>query len=249
MQKLSRGSSGQRHLRWAREILATIKAHSDHNYLLSDAQKQALAQEISFLETRISTLATRAAPYREFLETAHVDVRARQRVGDFLCDEAQREADGRLRARKREIDNLLPGGFSAIWARNPLSRVLRAGRQATVEFAERAASMLRTIPPSITASATEMADGLDRAAALLRTFNAQADDMEGRRLPLRANLQKSVFDVREMLDQMDGRLRTHFSAAFIDSLYPELARKNTVVSDEPDEEDDTVDQPEPPVHG
>jgi len=57
-------------------------------------------------------------------------------------------------------------------------------------------------------------------------------------------MNKAIFELREELDQMDGRLRSHFSQAFIDSLYPELARKRTAVADDEDEDDDTSEAPE-----
>lgn len=250
MAKLTRNASGQKHLRWLREIIATIKAHQQHDYLLTDAQRKALGAELKLLEPLAATLDKAVAPYREFVENAHVEVRARQRVGDYLCDEGQREADGRLRPRKRDIDALLAGrgGFSAIFSKTSLSRVLGAGRAATVGFAETGAGLLRALPAS-TGPVGELADALDRAAEMLRKFNLESDALEARRLPLRMAVQKAVIEVREALDQMDGRLRTHFSQDFIASLYPELTRKGTAVADEPDEEDDDTGPPAGPTNG
>lgn len=244
MQKLARTASGQKHLRWLREIIATIKAHQQHDYLLTDAQRKALSAELKILEPMVAALDKAVAPYRDFIEHAHVEVRARQRVGDYLCDEGQRDADGRLRPRKKDIDKLLAGqgGFSAIFSKTSLSRVLDAGRAATVGFAETGAGLLRALPASM-GPVDELADALDRAAAVLRGFNEEARALDGKRLPLRVAVQKAMFELREALDQMDGRLRTHFSQAFIDSLYPELTSKGAAVADEPDEEDDTVAPP------
>lgn len=146
MQKLSRSSSGARHARWAREVLATAKAHHDTNYLLAPEQKSALSAEIGKVEPRVSALEAAVAPYRNFLDHAHVDVRAKQRVANYLCDEAQRAADGGLRPHRREIDSILPGGYATILAKLPLSRVLRVGHEKTVEFAEGAASRIRSLP-------------------------------------------------------------------------------------------------------
>lgn len=60
----------------------------------------------------------------------------------------------------------------------------------------------------------------------------------------RSAVQKATYELREELDQMDGRLRSYFSADFIDSLYPELTRKGTIVADEADEDDDTSAPPD-----
>jgi hypothetical protein len=243
MQKLSRSASGARHLRWAREIRATLSAHREVNTQINSDQKKALAAAITKLDTRIKALASAIEPYREFLEHAHVDVRARQRVANFLCDEAQRLADGGLRPHRREIDSVLPGGYSTILAKTPLSRVLRAGHEKTVEYAERAASLVRTLPAKVPGTAP-LANGLEKAAGLLRSFNTEAESLEAQRAPLKSAVQKAIFDLREELDQMDGRLRSHCSQVFIDSLYPELSRKGTAVADEEDEDDDTAEPPE-----
>src|SRR4051812_8421123 len=126
--KLSKNASGARHLRWSREILATERAHLDHNYLMSSDQKAALASEVAIVGGLVEALAGHVVPYRSFIEGAYVDLRARQRVADSLCDEAQRETDGRLRPRRKDIDAALPGGYASILSKAPLSRVLRAGR-------------------------------------------------------------------------------------------------------------------------
>ncbi|UQA56241.1 hypothetical protein [Polyangium aurulentum] len=243
MEKLSRSASGARHVRWAREILGTLRAHHQVNELLSTDQKNALSAEIGKLEPRIQALVGSVGPYRDFVEHAHVDVRARQRVANYLCDEAQRAADGALRPHRKEIDSILPGGYAAILSKTTLSRVLRAGHEKTVEFADRAASMLRSLPAKVPGTAP-LADALDKAAGMLRGFNEQAVGLEAQRQPLRSAMTKAIFELREELDQMDGRLRSHFSPMFIDSLYPELARKGAAVADDADEDDDTSAPPE-----
>ncbi|UQA58240.1 hypothetical protein [Polyangium aurulentum] len=243
MEKLSRSASGARHVRWAREILTTLRAHHEVNKQLTDTQKQALAAEIERVETRIHALAESVVPYRDFIEHAHIDVRARQRVADYLCDDAQRRADGDLRGYRKEIDSILPGGYASIFSKTPLSRVLRAGREKTVELAERAASMVRTLPARIPGTAL-IADRLDEAASLLGGFNEQAKALDDQRQPLRMAVHKATFELREELDQMDGRLRSHFTQIFIDSLYPELSRKGTAIADDTDEDDDAATPPE-----
>ncbi|MDI3285248.1 hypothetical protein [Polyangium sp. 15x6] len=243
MRKLSRAASGARHVRWSSEILRTMCAHLDINDRLSETQKKALAAEVETLKPRVEGLESAVAPYRAFVERAHLDIRARQRVANFLCDEAQRAADGAMRPHRKDIDTILPGGFGAILAKTSLSRVLRAGHAKTVEHAERAASALRSLPAKIPGTGP-LADTLDQAANLLRTFNKAADALEEQRTPLRAAVNKGIFDLREALDQIDGRLRTHFSQDFIDSLYPELNKSGSAVADEDDEDDDASAPPE-----
>lgn len=244
MEKLARSASGTRHVRWSREILASLHAHHAVNEPLSEDQKKALAAEIGRLAPRVQSLAESVGLYRSFIDHAHVDIRARQRVANYLCDEAQRTADGALRPHRKEIDDILPGGgYATILSKVSLSRVLRAGNDKTVTFAERAAGAIRSLPAKIPGTGP-LADALYQAAELLRGFNKQSVALEDQRQPLRSSVQRNIFELREELDQMDGRLRTHFSQNFIDSLYPELTRKGTVVADEEDEDDDTSAPPE-----
>ena len=142
----------------------------------------------------------------------------------------------------KNIDHILPNKFNTILAQNSLSRVLRAGHEKTVEHAERAASALRSLPDKIPGT-HPLAESLDQAADTLRTFNKAADTLEEQRHPLRAAVNKAIFDLRESLDQIDGRLRTHFSQAFIDSLYPELDKSGSAVADESDDDDDASSSP------
>lgn len=243
MEKLSRSASGARHLRWGREILATQKAQLEVNTRLTVQQQDALEAEIKRFEPCIQKLADAVVPYREFVEHAHVAVRAKQRVANFLCDEAQREADAGLRPHRQDIAAIIPGGHAAILAKTPLSRVLRAGHEKTVEYAERAAGMMRSLPAHIP-GASPLADTLEAAADLLSDFIAQAVTLNHQRAPLRLAVNKATYELREELDQMDGRLRSFFSAHFIDSLYPDLTRKGTAVADEEDEDDDMSAHPD-----
>jgi hypothetical protein len=72
--KLSKSASGARHLRWAREILATERAHLDHNDSLNANQKAALASESATLSGLVDALAARVVPYwtvRQVFEHSH----------------------------------------------------------------------------------------------------------------------------------------------------------------------------------
>jgi hypothetical protein len=244
MRKLVRSASGQRHGRWALEIIESMQAHKAENYLLKEEQIKALEAETVLLQPRVDTLATAVKPYRDFIDHAHIGVRAKKRVADYLCDEAQRDAEAAARKRKKDIDLRRSGGYSGLFLKVPFSRILTAGQEKTAEYAEKVASGLRELS-EIVPTADTCADALDKAAGVLRSFIQKGKDIDAQRLPLRTAVQKAIFELREALDQMDGRLRTHFSQDFIDSLYPELNRKATAVADEPDEDDDTSEEPEP----
>lgn len=245
MEKLSRAASGARHHRWATEILGAIDAHREVNYLLSADQVAVLAAEKTKIEGRLTALHNAVVPYRNFIDQAHVQIRAKQRIANYLCDEAQRNADGALRPHRREIDTIIPGGYATILSNTQLSRIVRMGHEKTAQMAEIAASAIRTLPSKIPGTAA-LADSLEKAAALLQGFVKDGETVETQRYPLRAAVNKAIYELREELDQMDGRLRSHFSAAFIDSLYPELARRGSAVADDADEDDDTTEPPTTP---
>lgn len=84
MAKLSRGASGLRHLRWAREIVATLDAHVHQNYLLTPAEIEAITNEATLLRQLLQGMHEAVKPYRDFLETAHVAQRGKARVGAYL---------------------------------------------------------------------------------------------------------------------------------------------------------------------
>jgi hypothetical protein len=81
---LSRSSSGLRHLRWSREVVATIEAHAAHNPLLAASEREALRDEAAALQASVDALSAAAKPYRDFLERTRVHYRARARVAAFL---------------------------------------------------------------------------------------------------------------------------------------------------------------------
>jgi len=84
MIKLSRRASGLRHLRWAREIAATLDAHVRENPLLTPSQTEAIAHEARLLREHLQGMHEAVKPYRDFLETTHVTHRGMARVGVFL---------------------------------------------------------------------------------------------------------------------------------------------------------------------
>ncbi|WP_437534385.1 hypothetical protein WME79_09450 [Sorangium sp. So ce726] len=99
-QRLSRGASGLRHLRWAREVLATLEAHVEHNTALSGADREALRGEASALAAAVQALSGAVKPYRDFLERTRVRYRGRVRVAEYLVRESDAgEAGSATRAR------------------------------------------------------------------------------------------------------------------------------------------------------
>ncbi|WP_441288086.1 hypothetical protein ACSRUE_39630 [Sorangium sp. KYC3313] len=98
-QRLSRGASGLRHLRWAREVLATLEAHVEHNTALSGADHEALQGEASALAAAVQALSGAVKRYRDFLERTRVRYRGRVRVAEYLVRESNAgEAGGTAHA-------------------------------------------------------------------------------------------------------------------------------------------------------
>lgn len=248
-EKLAKTASGARHLRWVKRIVATVHAHQKHNYLLTPDQQNALTTELATLTPLVTTLADAVAPYRAFVEEAYLDVHAAQTVADYLCDEGQRNAHGRLSPRRAELDKFFKaqGGFAAIFSKKPLSRVLRAGREATEAMARTAGILIGTIPSNIV-DAQEVSAALIKAADLFKGFLTEEKDViDPKRTPLKLAVNTAVFHLREGLDQMDGRLRTHFPDAFIDSLYPELKKGGAALAEEDDDGADDAESPANPA--
>lgn len=245
MERLSRRASGVRHLRWGREVLATAKAHLEVNDKLSEGQRAALSAETDGLGQRVTALEAAVGPYRAFVDGAHVQIRASKRVANFLCDEVWREADGAFRHTRQDLERAVPGFWARFTSGLPLSRVLRAGHEATVRVARKAAGALQALPAERFGAAPVIASAFggaaDRLDALLRK---ESDEIDPQRYPLRAAVEGEIGRMREHLEQMDGRLRSELSSAFIESLYPELAKGATAVADEADDDDDTSETPE-----
>jgi cob(I)alamin adenosyltransferase len=244
MAKLVRSASGYRHLRWLREIVATMEAHLQHNDGLTESQNELLSREIPRLRARIEALGGAVKPYREFLEGEHVRLRAKQRVARYLIEEAERETDGKLRNHGDKVEAAIPGGLATLFSAPKISRALSAGNKRTAALAQGAATMLRSLRAQLPV-ANELANRLDRAGALLSQFSEElATVEEPRRRPLKAAVERAINDARESLSQMEFNLRAQFPSAFIDSLYPELTRGNTLVADEDDEDDDATAPPD-----
>jgi len=239
-ERLKRGASGARHLRWGREIFATVDAHLAHNNRLTEEQRALLTPERATGARLLGNLETAVGGYTTFLITGHLQIRAELRVANFLADEQQRITDGTLRPHRAAIAEVLPGGLSSVFSKLPLSRVLRAGHVKTAQLAHAAATAVSTLSgmgglPVL----TPLADGLDEAGDRLETLVEKLDkEIEPQRRPLKLAVERAVLELREELERMDARLRARFSPAFIESLYPELSRGARAVADEDDADDD-----------
>jgi len=235
--KLRRDASGRAHVCWADQILATVDAQGRINTLLDQTQRDVLKKEGAVIVVLRDKLGGAVAAYAAFNDGAYTVVRAEIRVADYLCDQAQKAMDGGLRPHVETVERALPGGLGRIRSELRLSEILRAGAERTAQVAVDAAVLLRGLPASIPGTAP-LADALESAGGMLaKLLEKKRREIDPRRLPLRSAVEKGIFELREALDQMDGRLRTHFTDAFIESLYPELKRGAVVRGDEEADED------------
>lgn len=235
MEKLSRGASGLRHLRWSREILATLEAHYEHNPRLAQPEREVVLDEAIKLRALVNALSAAVKPYRDFLERRRVQFRGMQRVGRFLCEEARAHAE----------KSLLPLGAEGLLSgdRTRRSRGLPEGPEATVELARECSVAMRSLVKSVPELAP-IADELAEAAAILEGFNDAFANLEAReRLPLKTALEGAIEALRQGLNLLDGRLRTRLSPTFVENLYPKLTRDGSIVADEGDEDDDAAAKP------
>jgi hypothetical protein len=88
MEWLAPKASGLRHLRWAREILATLEVHYEHNASLSVEERDRVLAAAVDLRGLVNDLSAAVKPYRDFLERERTRFRGMIRVGRFLADTA-----------------------------------------------------------------------------------------------------------------------------------------------------------------
>ncbi|UQA56586.1 hypothetical protein [Polyangium aurulentum] len=220
-EKLSRGASGLRHLRWAREIYATLAAHAEASEV-SEPQRAALSKELTRLDARIQGLSGAVKGYRDFLERERVRYRGAIRAALHAGALAERgvvehPADFGLAVAKRR--EAAPETLARARARAGELRALAAGR--------------RTGPGEV----SRLEAAASRIEEAIRSMQTEALP---RQRALKAALEVAVSGLREALEDMDGRLAGVVSDAFVDSLYPALARGGTIVADEGDEDDDSA---------
>lgn len=247
--RLVRAASGMRHLRWGREVFATVDAHIAHNDRLTGEQRALLTTEGANGAALLANLDAAVGGYRGWLLTGYLEIRAALRVANFLADEEQRTTDGALRPHRSALAQVLPGGLSRVFSNLPLSRVLRAGHERTARLARDAATRIATVSgtgglPVLTDLAARL-DGV--AERIERLLERQDEEIEPQRRPLKLAVERAVLELREGLERTDARLRAQFSPAFIESLYPELSRGSRAVAAEDDVDDDDTENPVDPV--
>lgn len=230
--------SGTKQVQWGEEIAAALTAHLEHNPLLTEVQRQALGEELPVVRAKVDALAAASTPYAAFLSKGHVKINAEQRVVNYVGDVVLQEAVALVRGRRAEAEKAVPGILSRITSGQTLSRALTAGHETFVNMLRAAADELSLLPAGF-GFAANSATALDETANRLDTLNKRRRaQIEAQRAPLRTAVQKASLELRETLYQVNGRLRTHFTDAFIDSLYPRLDRKGRTLIDIPTEDDE-----------
>ncbi|WP_437735976.1 hypothetical protein [Sorangium sp. So ce1335] len=148
--RLSRGASGLRHLRWAREVLATLEAHVDNNPSLADADREALRGEARALAAGVQALSGAVKPYRDFLERTRVRYRGRVRVAEHLVRESDVD----------DVDDVDDAGGAAGTARARLEEAL-------TELAEMEETQRRPLKAALSAEIDRLREAMARMDARL----------------------------------------------------------------------------------
>lgn len=232
MEKLSPSASGLRHLRWSREILASLEAHYEHNPRLSPADRDLVLEEAVKLRALVVALSAAVKPYRDFLERRRTSFRGMLRVGVYLCVTARAGAEKAL----------LPHGAEGLLApdRTRRSHGHAAGPEDLAHAAREAATAMRSIASSLPDLAAH-ADELTESAAILEGFREAFENLELReRLPLQDALEDAKKALSSGLAAANQRLEKPLGRAFVDSLYPALTRGASIVADTGDENDDAA---------
>ncbi len=159
-------ASGLRHLRWAREILATLEMHHEHDPRLTTAERDVVLAETVELRLLVTLLSGAVKPYRDFLERERTRFRGLLRVGRYL-EETARGVEERA-----EADAIRMGfeeAFAAVEARETLPRkralreAIRALRAGLVTMDERLRvalppAFVESLYPALAAGRTRVAD-------------------------------------------------------------------------------------------
>lgn len=240
---LEKTASGTAHERLGTEVGATLRAHVTNNGRLTADKRSTLAAEADRIGGCTQRLCETNSPYQQWLRTALVPMRAGQRVGNFLCDEAQRDAVALARRHPKQIASALAGGVAALWNEKQPGRVMRLGHATTVDATRHTARQLRLIDPAHVPGTDTVAAALDTAADGLHALNEEARRIAGERVPLRFAVDRAIVELRGELDHMKARLTlAGFGDEFIDSLFPELDRKG---GDAADPDDAPAPAPQP----
>jgi hypothetical protein len=129
MDRLAETASGLRHLRWVREILATLEAHYEHDARLDAEERDLVLTQSVELRASITELSAAVKAYRDFLERERTRFRGMRRVGAYLEATARRDDE---RADAVAIRAGLDEAFSSMEARErtPRKEALRAAIRA-----------------------------------------------------------------------------------------------------------------------
>lgn len=165
-ERLSASASGLRHLRWAREILATLEVHYEHDGRLAPAERDLVLAEAMELRALVNALSASVKPYRDFLERERTRFRGMLRVGRYL-EEAATSADERAEA--EAVRAGFEEAFAAMEAAERMPRKLalresiaelRAGLEAMDARlgAKLPAAFVESLYPALAAGGTRVAD-------------------------------------------------------------------------------------------
>lgn len=168
MDRLSPSASGLRHLRWAREILATLEAHYEHDGRLRRDHRDAVLSELVELRAQITLLSAAVKGYRDFMERERTRFRGMVRVARYLVE----TAPGAERAEAEAIQEGFDEAFAAMEARErrPRKEALRAAiaalREALGAMDGRLAKALpaafvESLYPALAEGGTRVLDGPD----------------------------------------------------------------------------------------
>lgn len=128
MEKLARSASGLRHLRWSREIYATLAAHVEHSDLASE-HRTALKKELVRLDKQIQNLSAAVKAYRDFLERERVKFRGALRAARLIDDAMRSSASDRMNA---QIAQLLAAETAFQREALPRQRILKSNLELAI---------------------------------------------------------------------------------------------------------------------
>jgi uncharacterized protein YhaN len=102
VEKLARNASGLRHLRWSREVYATLAAHVEHSDLAHE-HRTALKKELVRLDKQIQNLSSCVKAYRDFLERERVKHRGALRAARLVDDMLRVSSPDRVNAQALQL--------------------------------------------------------------------------------------------------------------------------------------------------
>jgi hypothetical protein len=102
VEKLARNASGLRHLRWSREVYATLAAHIEHSDMLQE-HRAALKKELVRLDKQIQNLSSNVKAYRDFLERERVKHRGALRAARLVDDAVRTSTSDRVAAQTLQL--------------------------------------------------------------------------------------------------------------------------------------------------